>query len=81
MIIYISYIKNKRREMQNMAKGKTPEYMKRAINNYNQKFDRIAVNLEKGSKEWIKENTGKSCNQFFIDLFNEYKKRIEEQNT
>ena len=65
-----------------MVKTKTPEYTRKAIQNYNNKFDRIAVNLEKGSKEWIKENTGKSCNQFFIDLFQEFKKKYEEeQNT
>ena len=65
-----------------MAKPKTPEYTRKAIQNYNEKFDRIAVNLEKGSKEWIKENTRKSCNQFFVDLFQEYKRKYEEkQNT
>lgn len=65
-----------------MVKGKTPEYTKKAIQNYNNKFDRIAVNLEKGSKEWIKENTGKSCNKFFVDLFQEFKRKYEEeQNT
>ena len=65
-----------------MAKPKTPDYTRKAIENYNKKFDRIAVNLEKGSKEWIKENTGKSCNQFFVDLFQEFKRKYEEeQNT
>ena len=65
-----------------MAKGKIPEYTRKAIQNYNNKFDRIAVNLDIGSKEWIKENTGKSCNKFFVDLFQEYKRKYEEkQNT
>ena len=48
--------------------SKTPEYTKRAINNYNNKFDRIAVNLPKGTKDRIKELTGKSCNAYISDL-------------
>lgn len=48
--------------------GNTPEYTKRAINNYNAKFDRIAVNMPKGTKEKIKELTGKSCNAFISAL-------------
>lgn len=48
--------------------GITPEYTKRAIQNYNNKFDRIAVNLPKGSKERIKELTGKSCNAYISEL-------------
>lgn len=62
-----------------MPKRKTPDYMLKAINNYNEKFDRIAVNLPKGSKEWIKENTRKSANAFFNELFTEYKNRIENE--
>lgn len=48
--------------------GATPEYTKKAIQNYNNKFDRIAVNLPKGSKERIKEITGKSCNSYIAEL-------------
>lgn len=48
--------------------GKTPEYTKKAIQNYNNKFDRVAVNLPKGTKERIKELTGKSCNAYISDL-------------
>lgn len=55
------------------------EYTLRAINKYNGKFDRIAVNLPKGSKQWIKENTGKSCNAFFVELFNIYKAEHEKE--
>lgn len=60
--------------MKKAEEGKTKEYTLRAINKYNAKFDRIAVNLPIGSKEWIKTNTGKSCNRFFCDLFEEYKR-------
>lgn len=48
--------------------GKTPEYTKKAINNYNSKFDRIAVNLPIGTKDKIKELTGKSCNAYISAL-------------
>lgn len=48
--------------------SKTPEYTKKAIQNYNNKFDRVAVNLPKGTKERIKELTGKSCNAYISEL-------------
>lgn len=48
--------------------GKVPEYNLRAINKYNAKFDRIAVNLPKGIKARIKELTGKSCNAYLSEL-------------
>lgn len=48
--------------------SKTPQYTKDAINKYNAKFDRIAVNLPKGTKDRIKEITGKSCNAYINEL-------------
>ena len=48
--------------------GVTPEYTKKAINKYNSKFDRIAVNLPIGTKARIKELTGKSCNAYISEL-------------
>lgn len=48
--------------------GKTPQYTKDAINKYNAKFDRVAVNLPKGTKERIKEYTGMSCNAYISKL-------------
>ena len=36
----------------------TPEYTKKAINKYNAKFDRFAVNLPKVTKKRIKNITG-----------------------
>lgn len=48
--------------------AKTPEYTKKAIQNYNNKFDRIAVNLPKGTKNKIKVLTGKSCNAYVSEL-------------
>lgn len=59
--------------------GKVPEYNLRAINNYNAKFDRVAVNLPKGSKERIKELTGKSCNAYISALVLADLDRLEAQ--
>lgn len=36
-------------------------------------YDRISITVPKGTKQWIKENTGMSCNAFFNDLLNKYK--------
>lgn len=57
--------------------GKTPEYTKKAINKYNSKFDRIAVNLPIGTKERIKDLTGKSCNAYISDLVLAELERLE----
>ena len=57
--------------------GVTPEYTKKAINKYNSKFDRIAVNLPIGTKERIKELTGKSCNAYISDLVLAELERLE----
>lgn len=46
--------------------NKTPDYTRRAINNYNSKFDRITVNFPKGTKERIKTTTGESAGGFAI---------------
>ena len=59
--------------------GKTPEYTKNAINKYNAKFDRIAVNLPKGTKERIKELTGESCNAYISSLVLENLEQLESK--
>lgn len=61
--------------------GKVPEYNLRAINKYNAKFDRIAVNLPKGTKERIKELTGKSCNAYLSELALADLDRLEQLKT
>ena len=61
--------------------GVTPEYTKKAINKYNSKFDRIAVNLPIGTKERIKELTGKSCNSYISDLVLADLERIERSKS
>jgi len=57
----------------------TPEYTKRAIRNYNNKFDRVPVNLPKGTKERIKELTGKSCNIFLNEVAMKELDRLETE--
>ena len=54
--------------MEVVQMGIVPDYNLRAINKYNAKFDRVAVNLPKGAKEKIKELTGKSCNAYISAL-------------
>lgn len=61
--------------------GVTPEYTKKAINKYNSKFDRIAVNLPIGTKERIKELTGKSCNAYISELVLAELERLENGKT
>lgn len=47
-----------------------------------EKYDRISVTVPKGTKDWIRENTGKTVNQFFNDLLREYReKHTEEENS
>ena len=58
--------------------AKTPENTKKAIQNYNNKFDRVAVNLPKGTKEKIKELTGKSCNAYISELVINDLENLEE---
>ena len=55
----------------------TPEYTKKAINKYNAKFDRVAVNLPKGAKDKIKQLTGLSCNAYINNLVKADLERLE----
>ena len=56
----------------------TPQYTKDAINRYNAKFDRLAVNLPKGTKERIKKLTGKSGNAYICELVLDDLDRLEQ---
>lgn len=60
--------------------GKVPEYNLRAINKYNSKFDRIAVNLPIGTKERIKKLTGKSCNAYISSVVLANLDQLENQS-
>lgn len=59
---------------------KTPEYTKRAIANYNAKFDRFTVSFQKGTKERIKQLTGKSANAFINELVQKELERLEKES-
>lgn len=63
-----------------MAKNKTPDYTRKAIDNYNAKFDRITVNFPKGTKERIKELTGKTAGGFAVECVINELERIEKNH-
>ena len=56
-----------------------PEYTKRAINKYNSKWDRIAINLPIGYKDKIRGITGKSCNAYISELVIKDIERMERE--
>lgn len=58
-----------------------PDYTKRAINKYNEKFDRIMINLPKGTKEKYKEyNMDISLSKFALNAVIEKLEQLEKQN-
>lgn len=50
-IYKLLYIKRNNSEMEVLKMGKTPEYTKKAVNNYRDKFDFIQVRFPKGTRE------------------------------
>ena len=50
---------------------KTKPYVRRALNNYQAKFDRMNLNLPKGSAEKIRQATGMSVNAYVNKLIKE----------
>lgn len=59
--------------------AKTADYTLNAVKKYNEKFDRKAVNLPKGTAERIKKLTGKSCNAYIVGLVMADLERLEEE--
>ena len=47
---------------------KTKSYVRRAQNNYLNKFDRVTIRLPKGSSEIIKQTVGQSVNAYIVEL-------------
>lgn len=78
--LIVILFKNTNINQKEVKKMSVPEYTKRAIANYNNKFDRITVNLPKGTKERIKELTGQSGNGFISALVLDELERIENEN-
>ncbi len=58
----------------------TPEYVKRANNTYNSKFDIIQVKLDKGTKSRIKAVTNESFNNYIKRLVYSDLERAESAN-
>ena len=61
-----------------MAKLKTPEYTRKAINEYNSKHDRITLTLDLGEKDNFK-SVGMDADEIRRILREEYEKRAAEQ--
>ena len=57
--------------------GKVPEYTKRAIERYREKFDRVTVSLEKGTKDRIRQVSDLSVSAFISDLVYRELERLE----
>ena len=51
-----------------MPRKKTPEYTRRAQENYLKKFDHVTINLPLGTKDKIKALSGESVNAFINRL-------------
>lgn len=47
---------------------KTKDYVRRAQNNYRNKFDQVALKLPKGTKDIIREKSGKSVTTYINEL-------------
>lgn len=61
-----------------MAKKKTPEYTRKAINKYHDKFERFTISLPIGSKQWIADNAGMSLNAYFNMLFEQDRRERDQ---
>lgn len=59
--------------------SKTPDYTRKAIDKYNQKFDRITVNFPKGTKEKIKELTGETAGGFAVKCVIKELEKLEKK--
>ena len=57
-------------------KKKTPEYIRKAVKKYNQKFDKIMVRLPAGYADIIREKIGSSGNAYINNLvYDDFKRR------
>lgn len=54
-----------------MKMATTPGYMRKAIEKYNNKFDRFTVNFPKGYKDIIKNDIGMNCSAYINMLVSE----------
>ena len=59
----------------------TPEYTKRAVNNYRNKFDVIQLRMPKGTRERIEAKTNETLNVYVNRLISEDLDRLEKPNS
>lgn len=59
----------------------TPEYTKRAVNNYRSKFDVIQLRMPKGTRERIEAKTNETLNVYVNRLISEDLDRLENPNS
>lgn len=60
-------------------KNKTPGYTRKAIEKYNSKFDRVNINLPKGTKERVKAVTTESLTNIVCRLLDAELQRLENE--
>ena len=58
----------------------TPEYTKRAVNNYRSKFDVIQLRMPKGTRARIEAKTKETMNAYVNRLISEDLERTEPQS-
>lgn len=61
--------------------SKTPDYTKKAVSNYRNKFDLVQVRFPKGTKEQLKTAGIANINEFIVNCVLETINRVEEQHT
>lgn len=82
-IYKLLYIKRNNSEMEVFKMGKTPEYTKKAVNNYRDKFDFIQVRFPKGTRERLADKGNINdyiCGLVLSDLGEEEAEK-EQENT
>lgn len=60
--------------------SKTPDYTKKAVSNYRNKFDLVQVRFPKGTKERLKSVGIENINEFIVNCVLETINRAEEQS-
>lgn len=84
-IYKLLYIERNKSEMEVLKMGKTPEYTKKAVNNYRDKFDFIQVRFPKGTRERLADKGNINdyiCGLVLSDLGEEQaEKELEKQST
>ena len=58
----------------------TPEYTKRAVNNYRNKFDVIQLRMPKGTRERIEAQTKETLNVYVNRIIQEDLERQEQKS-